>query len=62
MVFVHSISRIRPVVSSPKPPVTYSSFAESGAFTKARTLTASAKSQGKVLLVLYDVSLKFIRI
>ena len=32
-----------------------------GSFSNARTLTASANLQGKVLLVLYDVSILFKR-
>lgn len=68
MVFIRSISRQlrRPATqflaaNGPlKPAVTPNPFARvsplSGAFSNARTLTATANRQGKVLLVLYDVS------
>lgn len=62
MVFISSLSRQlrRPATklfaSGLKPTAATGSFAQTGAFTNARTLTASTKLQGKVLLVLYDVS------
>jgi formate dehydrogenase len=65
MVFIRSLSRQlrRPatqfISAGSKPALATSSFARapvSGAFSHARMLTASANLQGKVLLVLYDVS------
>lgn len=63
MVFIRSLSRQlrRPATQllGSKPTLANSSFARTpvaGAFSNARTLTASANLQGKVLLVLYDVS------
>lgn len=65
MVFIHSLSRQlrRPVTqllaTGSKSALANGRFARapvSGAVSHARTLTASANLQGKVLLVLYDVS------
>lgn len=65
MVFTRSLSRLlrRPAaqfISGPlKPAAPTGSFARTpiaGSFSNARTLTASTNLQGKVLLVLYDVS------
>jgi len=65
MVFIRSLSRQlrRPatqlLAAGAKPVLANGSFARapvSGAVSHARTLTASANLQGKVLLVLYDVS------
>lgn len=68
MVFIRSLSRRlrRPATqflaaSGPlKPVLAPSPFARAspvaGAFSNARTLTATANNQGKVLLILYDVS------
>lgn len=63
MVFIRSLSRQlrRPTTQflGSKPSLATGSFARApvaGAFSNARTLTASANLQGKVLLVLYDVS------
>lgn len=65
MVFIRSLSRQlrRPATqflsAGPLKPTTSGSFPRApvaGAFANARTLTASANLQGKVLLVLYDVS------
>lgn len=65
MVFIPSLSRQlrRPAThflsAGPLKPVTTGSVIRApltGAFSNARTLTASANLQGKVLLVLYDVS------
>lgn len=66
MVFIRSLSRQlrRPATqflsAGSLKPTTTGSFPRApvagGAFANARTLTASANLQGKVLLVLYDVS------
>lgn len=63
MVFIRSLSRQlrRPasqlLSGASKPTLATNFFARpTGAFANARTLTASASLQGKVLLVLYDVS------
>lgn len=65
MVFIRSLSRQlrRPMAqflsTGPLNHVTTGSLNRgpvAGAFSNARTLTASANLQGKVLLVLYDVS------
>lgn len=63
MVFIRSLSRQlrRPATQllGSKPTLSACSFARApvaGVFSNARTLTASANLQGKVLLVLYDVS------
>lgn len=69
MVFIHSLSRQlrRPTAqflssaNGPlKPAVAPSTFARAsplaGSISKTRPLTATANLQGKVLLVLYDVS------
>lgn len=62
MVFIRSLSRQlrRPatqLLSGAFKPTATNNFARpTGAFANARTLTASASFQGKVLLVLYDVS------
>lgn len=65
MVFIRSLSRqLRRTATqllscgSLKPAVTTSPFVRApvaGTFANGRTLTASAKLQGKVLLILYDV-------
>lgn len=66
MVFIRSLSQLRrpaaQFISGSLKPAPLGSFARTpvaGAFSNARTLTASANLQGKVLLVLYDVSDSF---
>lgn len=63
MVFIRSLSRQlrRPfLLSSLKPTVASNPFTRvsplAGSISGARTLTATSNLQGKVLLVLYDVS------
>lgn len=58
MVFIRSLTRqLRRPASSVLSGSAFAPKPVSGAFSHARTLTATAMNQGKVLMVLYDVSL-----